>query len=86
MRAKLDALYSDFIAEAARLFGDALIHQAEDATAMVRLYAMVGRMRLISDRTVIDAAVRVEDILAETYLEPNRTLRATPASRQIFLE
>ena len=55
-RAKLDALYSDFIAEAARLFGDALTHQAEDATAMVRLYAMVGRMRLISDRTVIDAA------------------------------
>ncbi len=74
-KAKLEALYSDFIAEAARLFGDALSHQTDDAAAMVRLYAMVGRMRLVSDRTVIDAAVRVEDTLVETYLGPNRTLR-----------
>ncbi len=73
--AKLDALYSDFIAEAARIFGDALTHQTDDATAMVRLSAMVGRMRLISDRAVIDAAVRVEDTLIETYLSENRTLR-----------
>jgi hypothetical protein len=74
-KAKMEALYSDFIAEAARLFGDALTHQTDDVTAMVRLYAMVGRMRLVSDRTVIDAAVRVEDTLAETYLGPNRSLR-----------
>ena len=39
------------------------------------LVAMVGRMRLVSDRAVVDAAVRVEDTLAETYLGPNRTLR-----------
>jgi hypothetical protein len=71
----MEALYSDFIAEAARLFGDALTRQSDDMTAMVRLYAMVGRMRLISDRTVIDAAERVEDMLAETYLGPNRSLR-----------
>ena len=76
-RAKLEALYSDFIAEAARLFGDALTHQTDDASAMVQLYAMVGRMRLVSDRTVIDAAVRVEKTLVETYLAPNRTLRET---------
>ncbi len=76
-RAKLEALYSDFIAEAARLFGDALSHQTDDPAAMVRLYAMVGRMRLVSDRTVIDAAVRVEDTLIQTYLGPNRTLRET---------
>ncbi len=76
-KAKLEALYSDFIAEAARIFGDALNHETDDATAMVRLFAMVGRMRLVSDRTVIDAAVRIEDALVETYLAPNRTLRET---------
>jgi len=76
-RAKLEALYSDFIAEAARLFGDALSHQTDDASAMVHLYAMVGRMRLVSDRTVIDAAVQVEETLIGTYLAPNRTLRET---------
>ena len=37
-RAKLEALYNDFIAEAARLFGDSLTHQTDDITSMVRLY------------------------------------------------
>ena len=62
-KAKLEALYSDFIAEAARMFGDALTHQTDDANALVQLYSMVGRMRLISDRTGVDAAVRVEEAL-----------------------
>jgi hypothetical protein len=39
--AKLEALYSDFIAEASRLFGDALTHRTEEITGLVRLYAMV---------------------------------------------
>ena len=73
--AKLEALYSEFIAEAARLFGDVLSHQTDDATAMVRLYTMVGRMRLVSDRSVVNAAVRVEAMLVETYLGANRGLR-----------
>jgi hypothetical protein len=73
-RAKLEALYSDFIAEAARLFADALARQTEDITNMVQLYALVGRMRLVSARAVIDAAVRVEDNILKTYLGPNRTL------------
>ena len=73
-KAKLEALYSDFIAEAARVYGDALTHQTEEITALVQLYAMVGRMRLVSDRAVVVAAMRVEDTIIETYLRPNRTL------------
>ena len=76
-KTKLEALYGDFIAEAARLFGDALTRQTEDVTALIGLYAMVGRMRLVSDRAVVDAAVRVEDTVIATYLGPNRTLRET---------
>ena len=34
-RTKLEALYNDFIAEAARLLGDALTHQTEDITNMI---------------------------------------------------
>jgi hypothetical protein len=49
-RAELKALYSDFITEASRLFVDALTHQAEEFTGLVGLYAMVGRMRLVSDK------------------------------------
>jgi hypothetical protein len=74
-RAKLETLYNDFIAEAARLFGDALTHQTEDVTNMVRLAALIGSMRLVSARAVIDAAVRIEDTILETYLGPNRTIR-----------
>ena len=73
-RAELKALYGDFITEASRLYGDALTHQTEEITNLVLLYAMVERMRLVSDRTVIDAAVRVLDTIIETYLGPNRTL------------
>ena len=49
-KAKLEALYTDFIAEAARLLGDALTHQTDDVAPLMRIYSMVGRMRLISDR------------------------------------
>ena len=73
-KAKLEALYSDFLAEAARLYGDAMTKQTEEITGLVKLYAMVGRMRLISDRAVVVAAIRVEDTIIETYLGPNRTL------------
>ena len=73
-KAKLEALYSDFIAEAARLYGDAVSRQTEEITGLVQLYAMVGRMRLVSDRAVVVAAMRVEDAIIETYLGPNRTL------------
>ena len=49
-KAKLEALYGDFLAEATRLFGEAMTHQAGNITDMIGLYAMVGRMRLISAR------------------------------------
>ena len=73
-KAKLEALYSDFIKEASRLLGDALTHQTEDVTGLVRLNAMVGHMQLVSDPTVITAAKRAAETIIETYLGPNRTL------------
>jgi hypothetical protein len=73
-RAKLEKLYSDFIVEASRLLGDALSHQKDDVADMVGLYAMVGRMRLVSSRTVVAAAETVIDHIIETYLAPNQTL------------
>ena len=63
-RAELKTLYDDFIAEASRLFIEALTNKTDDMddiTGLVRLYAMVGRMRLVSDQTVIAAAMRTED-------------------------
>jgi hypothetical protein len=64
--AELRALYSNFIAEAGRLFVDALGRDSEDFTDLVKLYAMVGHMRLVSSQTVIDAAMRVEVVILDT--------------------
>ena len=70
-RGKMEALYNDFITEATRLLADALTHQTQDVTDLVRLYAIIGRMRLLSDRRVIDAAVRIEETIIEHYMGPN---------------
>jgi hypothetical protein len=73
-RAKLEALYNEFIAEASRLFADALTHQTDEISEMVKLSALVSRMRLISARPVIEAGQRVQDNIIDTYLGPNRAL------------
>ena len=73
--AKLEALYTDYITEAVRRYGDALTHQTEDPTNMLPLYALGSRMRLVSTRRVIDAAVRMDEKILETYLGPNLSLR-----------
>jgi hypothetical protein len=73
-RGRLVTLYSDFVAEASRLLGDALSHQKDDVTDMVGLYAMVGRMRLVSSRAVVTAAEAVIGHIVEAYIAPNRSL------------
>ena len=41
---------------------------------MMQLYGLIGRMRLVSARPVIDAATRIVNTLVENYLGPNRSL------------
>jgi len=72
--AKVEALYNDYISLAAGLYVDALTRQIEDLSKMVPLYALGSRMRLVSARTVTDAAVRIDDSILATYMAPNRTL------------
>jgi hypothetical protein len=72
--AKREKLFSDFIAEATRLYGDALSHQKDDVSDLVLLYALVAQMRLISSRPVVDAAERTMDYIIEAYLAPNLSL------------
>ncbi len=77
-RVELKTLYQDFIAEATRLSVEAQrakTDDIDDISGMVGLYAMVGRMRLVSDQRVIDAATRAEDTIIETYLGPDYTVR-----------
>ena len=68
------ALYDEFVDEASRLYGDALGQQKDDATDLVKLFALLGRIRLASPRPVVTAAERTFDTIVETYLAPNRTM------------
>jgi hypothetical protein len=72
--AKREALFGEFIAEASRLFGDAISHEKDEVTDLIKPDAMVGQMRLICSKPVIDAAEQVMDTIVDTYLGPNFTL------------
>ena len=74
IKSKREALYAEFVDEAARLYGDALGHQKDDAADLVKLFALLGRIRLRSPRPVITAAERTFDSIVETYLGSNRTM------------
>src|SRR5262245_32404593 len=52
-RARREKVYTAFIKEAARLFGDALGHQREEVSDLVSLYALVAQMRLLAPDEVI---------------------------------
>jgi hypothetical protein len=73
-RLKREKLFNDFIAEASRLYADALSHEKDDIADVVQLYALVARMRLLTSRAVVGAAELVMDSVIETYRQPNRTL------------
>jgi len=68
IKAKREALYVEFVDEASRLYGDALGHQKDDATDLVKLFALLGQIRLVSPRPVVTAAERTFDTIIQTYL------------------
>jgi hypothetical protein len=73
-RDKREALFREIITEASRLYGDALSHEKDDVTDLVKLYALIAQARLVASTAVVAAAERVMDTIIETYLAPNRTL------------
>jgi hypothetical protein len=76
-----ERLYGQFIEEASRLFTDALTHQFDDPSKFVRLYALVGKLRLCAPSNVIAKAEEVMQHIVETYHLPNRDF-STPKDRQ----
>ena len=73
-RAKREKLFGDFIAEASRLYGDALSHEKDNVGDLVQLYALVARLRLLTSCDVVSSAELAMDKIIETYLAPNRSL------------
>lgn len=68
-------LYRDFIEEASKCYIDALQHDQADADlpSLVGLYAKLGRMRVLSSRSVVCSAEHITRTIMDTYLQPDRT-------------
>jgi hypothetical protein len=74
-RARREALYTEFIREASKLFGDAFEHELDDPTKLVQLYAIVSTIRLFGEPRTLDEAERVIRQIGATYFAPNKELR-----------
>jgi hypothetical protein len=66
-------LYKAFIDNAAKNYGDALIHDKLETTGLIDLHALVSRMRIVSSGPVIEMAVNVVRVITETYSQPNKS-------------
>ena len=67
-------LYSDFIKEASSLYADAILHELNDLNALVSLYALVSRIRLLATDPVVRAAEDFVKLIVKHYGDPNLTL------------
>jgi hypothetical protein len=75
---KRERLYRSFIEEASRLYADALVSDQSEVSSLVDLYALIGRMRILSGDEVVDAAEKATRRIIETYLSPNQTFVDLP--------
>jgi len=76
-------LYKDFIEQASESYVVAFRQDIAEADVpkLVRLYALVSRMRVLSSQGVIEQADRVMRDIIETYLSPNKTIHEVVAER-----
>jgi hypothetical protein len=85
-RVRRQKLYKLFIDEASKLYADALVHDEAEVSALVRAYALISRMRVLSSPAVVEQAEAVVRMIADTYFAPNKTfpeVRKLMASRAI---
>ncbi len=74
-QARREALYSDFVREASKLFGDAFEHELDDPAKLVQLYSIVSMIRLFGKERPLEEAERVMKSIGATYFAPNKDLR-----------
>ena len=72
-KSRRQKLYNAFIDGAAKMYGDALIHDKLELSGLIELHAIVSRMRVFSSVEVIENASRVVRVITETYSQPNKS-------------
>jgi len=68
------ASYSAALAEytAAIIAADNLVHDGAEVSALVSVYALINRMRVLSRSDVVEKAEAVVRTIVETYFAPNK--------------
>ena len=80
-KARRQKLYKQFIDEASKLYADALVHDDLEVSALVSIYALISRMRVLSSSAVVEKAGAVVHMIVEMYFSPNKSL---PELRQLM--
>ena len=71
---KREVLYGDFITEASQRLANAFDHSLDSPETLVKLGAILGRIRLVSSDAVLTAAEECFDRIINLYAKPNRTI------------
>ena len=69
-----EALYGEFITEASRLTVDAFTHQLEQPATFVKLYGILGRIRLLAAESVLASAETCCRQIVDLFAKPNMTI------------
>jgi len=72
-KSRRQKLYNAFIDDAAKMYGDALIHDKLELSGLIELHTIVSRMRVFSSAAVIENAISVVRVITETYSQPNKS-------------
>ena len=80
-KARRQKLYKQFVEEASKLYADALVNDKSEVSALVNMYALIGRMRIFSSDAVIAKAEAAALMILDTYFSPNKTF---PELRQLM--
>ncbi len=75
-----EALYGEFITEASRLAVDALSHSLEQPDTFIKLYGVLGRIRLVGADAVLSAAEACCREIVDLYARPNLTVEQIRAA------
>jgi hypothetical protein len=67
-------LYQQFIEEASKSYVDALIHNETALAPLVSLYALINKMRVVSDPRIAERADKFVRMVVDTYALPNKTV------------
>jgi hypothetical protein len=65
-------LYTQFIDEASKLYADALVHDQAEVSALVSVYALINRMRVLSRSDVVEKAEGVVRTMSIRILHRTR--------------